>query len=325
MQAIVQQTYGSADVLALRELPDPVAGPDEIIVRVQACAVTPADIAFREGRPWVARLFSGVLRPRNPVPGLAFAGEVENVGARVTRFERGDRVFGSAMTAGGHAERVRVRQDAVVTHLPDELTWAEGLGAEGSHTALWFLREVAGVRSSDRVLVNGASGEVGSTAVQLAKHFGAEVTAVCSGRNAAWVRELGADHVVDYTVTPLREVAGPFELWFDAVGKSSFGVARPQLAPGARYLTTVPSLAILLQMAWTFVFRGKRAGIATAGLHQSVAQLEELAELVRTGVLRPRVDRSYPLAEAAAAHRYVETGRKRGSVLLCPPSPATEP
>jgi NADPH:quinone reductase-like Zn-dependent oxidoreductase len=314
--------YGPAEVVRIVDRPVPEIGDEEVLVRVGASAVGVTDAVSRSGSPWFARLFFGLRRPKYPMLGTEFAGTVERVGAHVTRLAPGDRVFGAAeVGAGATAEYVVVGQHGAVAKAPAGLDAAHAVATvDGFLTALPFLRDAGEVRPGRSVLVNGASGTVGSAAVQLAKHLGASVTAVTSGQNAELVRSLGADRVVDRTREDFAAERDAYDVIFDAVGKRSFGACRRALTAHGVYLTTVPTGAIMLQAPWTRLFRGgRRAAIAFTGLRDSRTkgvELEQLAALVESGAFVPVVDRILPLDDLVAAHRRVETGHKVGSVVI---------
>ena len=320
MKALTYRRYGSPDVLGIEDIATPAPGPDDVLVRVRASVVTPPDVVARSGRPLFGRLYFGMLRPKYTVLGAAFAGDVTAVGDRVEGFAVGDRVVGTTAKFGAHAEYILVPGGGELVHMPASLDYADVVAiVDGGMTALPFLRDVASIRPGQRVLVNGASGCVGSAAVQLAKHLGAEVTGVCSTPNLELVRSLGADHVIDYTVEDFTIAAGRYDVIFDTVNTSSFGRSRRALAPGGAYLATGPTLPLLLQMAWTSRFGGKRAAIAFTGLLPTPERTIDLAHLTalgEAGTLVPVIDRSYPLCDGADAHRYVESKRKRGNVVV---------
>lgn len=247
---------------------------------------------------------------------MSVAGEVVALGDGVTRYRIGDRVAGNSMRAGAYAEYAVLSPGDVVSRVPDTLTDEQAASALGGQTALWFLRDTAQVQPGQRVLIHGASGGVGSTGVQIARHLGATVTGVCSGRNAALVRALGAEEVVDYTTEDFTALDQRFDVVFDAVGKSSFGACRRILTPGGLYMTTVPSLGVLLHMLRPW--GRQRATLQTAGLRQTEEQLQTLFQLVAEGALTPHIDTRGSLRDVPEAHRYVETGHKRGQVLILP-------
>lgn len=325
MKAAVIDRYGPPEVFDLREVPTPVPGNNEVLVRVHASVATPPDCAFRSADPFIVRLFAGLTRPRNGILGSTLAGEVAAVGASVTRYRIGDRVVGATLGNGGYAEYCTFAEDGVLA--PAVLGPAEAVAlAEGYLTAMPFLRDEATLKPGDRLLINGGSSNTGAVAIQLAKHFGADVTAVCSGRNIEMVRALGADRVIDYTRDDFAAERGRYDVIFDAVGKSSFAHCTPALTGTGVYMTTVPTMEI----AWLMLTgrrrsRGKRALLATTGLRPVADKAKDLAvmnDLIAAGVLRAVIDRHYPLEQIAEAHRYVETGRKRGSVVIDIAAPA---
>ena len=320
MKIVTQSRYGGPDVLDIREVPRPAPQAHEILIRIEAFSVTLADCAFRKADPFIVRFFGGLLRPKNLVLGDDIGGVVAAVGSKVTRFAVGDAVFGSVGgSLGGAAEYVCLAEDAAIVRRPPGLDAVQGAGLSyGYLTAMPFIRDQGQVKPGDRVLVNGAASSVGAVAVQLARHFGAEVTAVCSTRHADLVRSLGANQVIDRTQSDFTTARDAYDVIFDAVGKSSFGRCAAALRPGGIYLTTVPSLAI----AWHMLTRrkpGKRGRLATTGLRPVSAKradLGVLVELIEAGAVRAVTDRTFPLEQVAEAHRYVETERKAGDVVV---------
>jgi NADPH:quinone reductase-like Zn-dependent oxidoreductase len=323
MQAILCTRYGTPEVLQLQEIATPTPKDNELLIRIHAATVGPADCAFRKGDPFIIRLIYGLNRPRMPLLGSDFAGVVEAVGKAVTQFKPGDRVYGlSPNAAGTHAEYKCVAETDLVVPMPANASYAES-AAIADGTALTFLRDVAKIKAGQKVLINGASGAVGTAAVQIAKHFGAVVTGVCSTRNMALVKSLGADQVIDYMVTDFTTTVDQYDIIFDAVGKRSFSQCKGALTRNGVYLTTVPTLGIVGDMLWTGIRGGKKAKFTTAGLIQNRANLNFLKSLYEAGALRPVIDRCYPLAGVPDAHRYVDTERKVGNVIvMVVPSPA---
>lgn len=325
MKAIANSQYGSPDVLVITEAATPAPATNEILIRIHAAAVTPSDIAFRSGKPFAARLAAGLTKPRHTVLGDSLAGEIIAVGSNVTRFKTGDRVFGAAgPTMGAHAELIALAEDAALAKMPDGMSYAEGAAiADGGLTALPFLQDKGKIKRGDKVLINGASGAIGTIAVQLAKHFGADVTGVSSTANLDLVRAHGADHVIDYTKEDFTRSSETYDIIFDAVGKSSFGEAKRALKKGGRYLTTVPTLGGMMKMLWTSLIGSKKAIFAATGLRKPADKAEDLrffATLAETGDLSAEVEVVYPFDRFADAHRHVETGHKKGAVLI-----ATDP
>ncbi|MEO1410516.1 MAG: NAD(P)-dependent alcohol dehydrogenase [Bacteroidota bacterium] len=325
MKAIAITGYGSPQVLQVREFAQPQPQADEILVQIRATPVTAADTLMRRGVPRFARLFLGWRRPKQVIPGTCFAGVVSATGRDVRRFRVGDAVFGlTTLHFSANAEYVCVPEDGVVVEKPTNLSFAEAATAgDGALTSLNFLRELAQVRPGQKVLINGASGSLGTAAVQLAKHLGAEVTGVCSTRNVALVQSLGADAVIDYTEVDFTKTRSTYDVIFDTIGKSSFARCQEALRPKGQYLSPVLRLPLLLRMLWTRWWGAKRARFAATGLlpePQLRAMLHDLKGLYESGQLRAVIDQRYPLGAVVEAHRYVDTGRKRGNVVLLPAS-----
>lgn len=320
MKAVVQRRYGALDLLQVAELPKPEPEDNEVLVRIRAVAVTLSDSMMRKGRPFVVRLFSGLLRPKRPILGAEFGGDVAAVGKDVQRFAVGDRVFGSTGDeCGCYAEYVCVPEDGFMATMPSNMTYDEGAPVCGALAAWNFLRDKANVQTGQRVLISGASGSIGSTAIQLASHFGAHVTGVCSTENLDLVASLGADKVIDYTREDFTEGAETYDVIFDAENKSSFSRCRKILKRDGVYLRTYPGVTILLQMLWTSKIGRKKAVISATGLmsvSKRLAFLEELKQLIEEGELQTVVDRRYPLEQIADAYRYAERGHKRGTVMV---------
>jgi len=322
MQAAVSRRFGPPDVVTVADVPRPEPSDDEILVRVRAATVGVVDGLARRGSPWYARGYFGPLRPRFPVLGCDFAGQVEAAGPGVSRFGVGDEVFGTtAPRFGAHAEYVCLPEHGAVAAKPARVTYPEA-AALADATALCFLRDKAGLRAGQAVLVNGASGAVGSAAVQIARHFGATVTAVCSGPHLRLVRKLGAESVIDYTRTDFTRAGQSYDLIFDVAGTSSFGRCRRVLSRGGVYLTTAPSPAIFAAMSWTARFGSRRAVVAFTGLRPAAEKREDLlviSELAEASALVPVVGACYPLARIADAHRHVDGGHKKGSIVVTMP------
>ena len=317
MKAIVNTKYGSPAVLQLQNIDKPTPEDDEILIKIAATTVSATDTHYRRADPFVIRLMNGLTSPKNGILGGLFAGEIEATGKNVTLFNEGDQVFGSSNTGfGAHAEYICLPEDGVVAVKPQGITYEEAAGLPEVLTALYYLRDLAKTRSGQSILINGASGGIGTFAVQLAKHFGAEVTGVCSTRNLDLVKSLGADHVIDYTKEDFTQNGRSYDIIFDTVGKSSFARCQDALTEEGLYLNPVLGLTILLQTAWTSVAGGKKAVLGFAGLNQSQEDLLTLKDLVEAGELISIIDRCYPFHQAAEAHRYVETGHKKGSVVL---------
>jgi NADPH:quinone reductase-like Zn-dependent oxidoreductase len=321
MKAAVYDRYGPPEVLRIAEVPVPAPRDDEVLVCVHASVVGAVDSIARRGKPRQIRAYVGLRRPRIHVLGADFSGEVAAIGAKVTRFAAGQQVFGTISPRfGAHAQYLCVSENGAVAPKPAGLGHVEAATLVDG-TALCFLRDKAKLRTGQSVLVNGASGSVGTAAVQHARALGASVTAVCSGANEALVRGLGADDIIDYTKKDFTTTGQTYDVIFDVVGTSSFSRCRRALSPDGVYLTAASSLRIMLWMAWTKAFGGRRAVVAFTGLRPArdkLADLRHVSELVAAGKMVPVVDATYPLRRIADAHRYVDTGHKRGNVLVAP-------
>jgi NADPH:quinone reductase-like Zn-dependent oxidoreductase len=320
MKAITYHRYGPPQVLGIEELERPIPGDGELLIRVHAAVVTPADGAARKGEPFLIRAMSGLRHPRQPILGSEVAGQVEAIGPGVTRFSVGDRVMAATGdTFGGHAEYVVLSQHGAIDTIPDGASWEQGVAlAEGPMTALPFLRDKGHIRAGHHVLINGASGSVGMAAVQLARHFGAIVTGVCSTRNIELVSSLGADHVIDYTAADYSADRDRYDIIFDVISKSSFRRARSALRADGIYLDTYPSLDTVAYML-TSRLRGKKVVFSATGLRKVEDKRADLAiikQLFEVGALTPVIDRTYAMEQATDAHAYVDTGHKAGNVVL---------
>jgi NADPH:quinone reductase-like Zn-dependent oxidoreductase len=318
MRAAVRDRYGPPEVVRVAEVEQPAVEDHDVLVRVHATTVNRTDCGLRAAKPWIYRPFLGLRRPRRTVLGTEFAGEVEAVGDGVTAFKVGDRVFGfSGTTFGAHAEYLVMPEDgSMMATIPEGLTFEEAApGSEGSHYALSSIR-AAKVRRGQDVLVYGATGAIGSAAVQLLKQLGATVTAVCATDQLDLVKGLGADRVIDYTAEDFTGDGHRYDMVLDAVGKSSFGRCKRLLKPRGVYLSSDlgplsqnPLLALVTPLG-----RGRRVRFPIPRSDPGV--MARLKELIESGAFRPVVDRRYPLDQIVEAYRYVETGRKVGNVVI---------
>lgn len=311
MRAIGFRRYGPAEVLQELEVPRPTVTPHAVLIRVAAAGVNPADWRFRSGQ------FRFALRLKLPfVPGSDIAGIVEEVGQGVTRFQPGDAVYAMlpTTTGGGYAEYV-VASESLVAHMPNNITFAQAASVPlAALTALQALCDVAVLEPGMRVLINGASGGVGSFAVQIAKVFGAHVTAVCSGKNMDAVHQLGVDEVLDYTRTDITVGEAQYHVIFDAVNAHPFRRWQRRLRPGGQVVTVNP-LAGKIRPRWLSYFQGGRR-LKSVFVQPSGADLTTLGRWIAAGHVRPLIDASYPLANVVVAHRYSETQRARGKLVL---------
>jgi len=317
MKAAVNDRYGPPDLVRIAEVAKPTANDHELLVKVQATTVNRTDCGFRGAKPFFTRFFTGLRRPRVRVQGGEFAGEVEAVGREVTSFAVGDRVFGfTGDRFGAHAEYLTIPQDGSLATIPAAMTYEQAApGTEGAIYALSLIR-TAKIRRGQVVLVNGATGAVGSAAVQLLRVLGARVTATCDTRHMELVRGLGADRVVDYTAEDFTKDAQAYDVVLDAVGKSSFLRCRRLLKPRGSYLWSDlgprwqnPFLAVVTPLF------GRRKSLFRPPKHDQ-GTVRYLREPLESGAFRPLIDRRYPLDRIVEAYRYVETGQKIGSVVL---------
>ncbi|MFD3377586.1 MULTISPECIES: NAD(P)-dependent alcohol dehydrogenase [unclassified Streptomyces] len=317
MKAAVHSRYGPPAVVRIAEVDNPSAGQRDILVRVHATTVNRTDCAYRAARPFFMRALTGLARPRRAVLGTEYAGVVEAVGSGVTSFSVGDRVFGyNEGKFGTHAEYLSVAQDGPLATMPAAMTFEEAApGTEGAHYAMAFL-STARVRAGQDVLVYGATGAIGSAAVQLLKERGATVTAVCGTAHLELVKGLGADRVVDHTAQDFTRDEQSYDAVLDAVGKSTFGRCRRLLKPGGVYLSSElgPGWQNVLLPIITPLFRGRRVRFAYPRQNQQI--MREIRDLMESGAFRPVIDRRYPLERIVDAYEYVETGRKIGNVVV---------
>ncbi|MDQ8698561.1 NAD(P)-dependent alcohol dehydrogenase [Hyphomicrobium sp. LHD-15] len=321
MKAAVCKAYGGPDVVQLLDVPDPVAKPDEVLIRVVATTVSSGDARVRGARfpsgfSLLARVFLGLTGPRNQILGTELSGVVEAVGANVTRYRPGDQVFAfSGAGMGCHAELKAMPEDGVMALVPVGVTFEEAAAISfGATTALHFLRDVGKVQRGERVLVNGASGAVGSAAVQLARHFGAHVTGVCSAANANLARALGADAVIDYKAADFARSGTRWDIILDTVGNVSFVRCRNALNKNGRLLLAVGELGDLLKAP----FQSMTSGLKVAGgpAPERAEDIIELKRLCETGAYKPVIDSRFAFDRISEAHARVDSERKVGSVVV---------
>jgi NADPH:quinone reductase-like Zn-dependent oxidoreductase len=322
MKAVVHTAYGPPDELELKEVAKPVPEDKQILIKIHATTVTTSDCNIRN-LTFVPKLLRlpvrlgfGLTKPKNSILGFDLSGDVEAVGKGVTRFQVGDPVFGTTEPAyGAHAEYICLPEDGVLASKPANMTYEQAATIPViANTALYYVRDLGNVQAGQEVLINGASGGIGTFAVQIAKHYGSRVTGVCSTRNLDLVKSLGADQVIDYTREDFTQSGQTYDVILDAVGKSSFSRCKRSLKPDGIYLDTLPRPATLFQSLWTSKRAGKK--VRMGGAPALLENLLVLKELIEAGELRTVIDRSYPLAQIAQAFKYVEKGHKRGNIVI---------
>jgi len=317
MKAAIHTKYGPPEVVKIMEVDKPVPKENEVLIKVYATTVNRTDCGFRSAEYFVSRFFSGLLRPKFKTLGNEFAGVIEAVGKKVTSFSIGDKVFGyNDYKFGAHAEYMTLAEDEAITKMPENLTFIEAAPlTEGGHYALCDIR-AAKVKFGQNVMIYGASGAIGSAAVQLTKYMGAKVTAVCNTKNVELVKSLGAEHVIDYTKEDFVKTDQKFDFIFDAVGKSSFGKCKPLLKSKGIYISTeLGKNGENIFFALTTPLFGKKKvlfPIPTIS-KEDVIFLKGLAE---TGNYKPVIDRQYKFEQIVEAYQYVESGQKTGNVVI---------
>jgi len=320
MKAMVYKEYGPPDVLHLEDVEKPTPKENEVLVRVYATTVTSADANARgfvfvpAGFGFLPRLMFGITKPKLSILGTTLSGEIEAVGSEVKAFKVGDQVFGE-LGFGAYAEYVCMPEEGMLAEKPSNLNY-EGAAAVpfGAHTALFFLRDKGNVQSGSKVLINGASGDTGTFAVQLARYYGAEVTGVCSTSNLELVKSLGADKVIDYTKEDFTKNGQTYDIIYDTVGKTTFAGCKNSLTENGLYLAGAGGLKAFVEMGWTAIAGGRKVIAGQAPEHKE--DLIFLKELAKAEEIKPVIDRTYPLEQMVEAHRYVDKGHKKGSVVI---------
>jgi len=316
MKAIVYEQYGSPVVLKLKDVEAPLPKDNEVLIKVHATAVNSGDVRLRKADPFAVRFMFGLMRPKIPILGVVLAGEIVTVGKNVKLFKAGDQVYGkTGMGFGAYAEYKCLPEDAVLAIKPANLSYEEAAAIPfGGTTALHFLRK-GNISSGQKVLIYGASGAVGTTAVQLAKYFGTEVTAVCSTGNVPMMNSLGADKVIDYTKEDFSKNGETFDIILDTVGKSPFGGSVRSLKKNGKYLRVVHmALGPVLKGIWISMTTGKK--VIGGQIKETADDLVFLNDLIESGKLKPVIDKTYPLEQIVDAHTYVEKGHKKGNVVI---------
>ena len=322
MKAIVHTKYGPPDELQLLEVEKPVPGDNELLIKIHASTVTTTDCNARnftfvpQSFMFFARIMFGFKKPKIRILGIDLAGEIEAIGKNVKLFNVGDHVFGSPGTKfGGHAEYCCVPENGALAIKPADLSWEKAAAISlAGNTALFFIRDLAKIQAGQKMLIHGASGAIGTYAVQLAKYYGAEVTGVCSTTNAEMVKSLGAEKVIDYTKEDFTKSDEKYDFVFNVVGKTTFSQCKGILTPKGIYLDNMMEIKDFLKVLWTSIVGGKKikGGVST----ERAENLKFFIELIESGKLEPVIDKVYPLESTAEAFQYVEQGHKRGNVII---------
>lgn len=323
MKAMITTSYGSPDVFKLENVAKPVPTSNQVLIKIYASAVTKADTMMRTGSPFIGRLFTGIRKPKHAIWGTGFAGVIESIGSEVTLFKVGQKVFGESIdTMGAYAEYITVPENGIIAHLPKNLNFEEAAGiCDGGITSLNFLVNLGNIKAGQKVLINGASGSLGTAAIQIAKHYGAEVTGVCSSNNRDLVKKIGADHVIDYTLQDFTLSESSYDLIYDTVGTRSYKECSKALTEQGIYLSPVLGMRLIANMVLTAIFGKKKAKFSATGalpLQETKRLMDQLLEIVEVGDMKPVIDRAYPLEQLAQSHRYVDAGHKKGNVVLNP-------
>ncbi|TFG76715.1 MAG: NAD(P)-dependent alcohol dehydrogenase [Chrysiogenales bacterium] len=322
MKAIFHTKYGPADELQLKEVEKPSPRDNEVLIRIHATTVTTTDCNARnftfvpKSFAFPARLMFGLRKPKKNILGIDLAGEIEAAGKNVKLFKEGDQVFGSPGAGfGAHAEYICMPEKGVLAKKPASMTYEQAAAVPlAGNTALFFIRDLGKIRAGQKILIHGASGAIGTYAVQLARYYGAEVTGVCSAANAEMVKSLGADKVIDYAKEDFTKNGEAYDVIFDVVGKIRFSQCKGSLKQKGIYLENMLELQDMLKMLWTAIVGGRKikGGVSI----ESVENLNFFLELIASGNLKPVIDRCYPLEQTAEAFKYVEQGHKKGTVVI---------
>ena len=321
MKSIIVNAYGGPEVLEVKNIEKPTPKSNEILIKIEATAVTRASVMMRTGTPYFGRLFTGISKPKVKTPGTDLAGIVEAVGAEVKNFKVGDKVMAATdLKCGAYAEYIALSEDEMIVHQPNNISPEQATGIlDGGTTALAFLTDQVGINLGDKVLINGASGSIGTAAIQLAKEFGAQVTAVSSGKNATLVKELGADHTLDYTKNELETCQEQFDVIFDTVGKLSFRKVKKNMTERGVYLTPVMEFPTLMHMLFVNPFSKKKLKFSATGLRKQDLRMRDLIkikDMMANNKLKTVIDQVYSLEQIQDAHKYVDAGHKRGNVII---------
>ncbi|GAA5219514.1 NAD(P)-dependent alcohol dehydrogenase [Membranihabitans marinus] len=321
MKAITYHRYGGPEVMNVEEIATPKPKENEVLIKIKAASLTRADTLMRMGSPKFGRLMLGLFKPKTSITGTGYAGEVVAIGEQVSRFKIGDRVFGETVFGrGSHAEYTTVSENSLISTILPGLSYDEmAVICDGPLTSINFLKNCGNIHAGQKILINAGSGSLGSAAIQLAKAYGAIVTAVCSTQNTSLVRSLGADYVIDYKKQDLTKLDQTYDVIYDTIGILKFSNIKKNLTSHGIYMSPVLNGKILWQMMTTSIFGRKKVKFSATGMLKTKelrVLLDELKQHLSNGQLKIVLDRSYKLEEIIEAHRYIDSGRKRGNVTL---------
>lgn len=321
MKAVITTKYGGPEVLQLDTVAKPQPKSNEVLVKIYSASITRAETMMRTGYPLIGRLFTGLSKPNNPISGTGFSGIVEAIGDEVSKFNIGDQVFGESLVSfGTYAEYICIDENGIITKKPHNIDHNQAaVVGDGGITSMNFLKKIAQIKKGQEVLIIGASGSLGSAAIQLAKHYGANVTGVCSAANKKMVFSLGADSVVDYMKEDVTQLGKAYDIIYDTVGKSSFKLCKKILTEEGKYMSPVLNFSLLMTVLWTSIFGKKKAYFsATGALSKEIIKsfLEKMRELIEANKFKSVIDKTYKLESAVRAHQYIDTGRKKGNVVF---------
>ena len=315
MKAIELTKYGAPEFLQMIEVEKPSPKENEVLIKIHASSVSSGDARMRRADPFIIRLIFGFKRPRKPILGVVLAGEIEAIGASVSKYKIGDQVFGSSgMNFGAHAEYVTVPEDAVLALKPGNMSYEEAASIPFGATASMHFLRIANIQQGQKILIYGASGALGTMAVQLAKNYGAEITAVCSTRNVELMKSLGADHVIDYTREDFTRNGKKYDVVFDTIGKISLRKALKSLSDNGHLLLASAGIGTMIGGSIKSMFIKKK--IVSGVIKETVKDMNFFKQLIEKGSLKAVIDRTYPLEQIAEAHAYVDKGHKKGNVII---------
>lgn len=321
MRAVIVKKYGNPEVLQIQKIEKPLPKSNEVLIKIKATSITAASGFMREGKPYLGRLFLGLTRPKVKTPGTDLSGIIEAIGSDVKNFNVGEEVIAeTGLNCGTYAEYICLSFDELIVKKPNNVSHEEATGIiDGACTALAFLTEQVKIKKGQKILINGASGSIGTAAIQLAKQFGAKVTGICSAKNKALVKDIGADKVLDYKKRELQKSYELFDVIFDTVGKLSYSNAKKNLKPNGVYLTPVMDFSTLLSLLFVSPFSKKKLKFCATGMRKQGLRMKDLIQvkdLIKEEKISPVMDRVYPFEQIQEAHSYVDTGRKRGNVVV---------